>query len=511
MHSDVYELFIIVNSVPVLHLTQETAISSSDTVLKAGRISAQDMLGEETTGELIQKEVLTESTISYARKNDILIALRVSNSMSQEGANALLADILLLIEGNINIVYNSFGDKSILDPLIKRLEITLGAKLPTDPFTLASINDSMQKYLQSILYIDTIGIVTQESWLVNVASREDRQTEPLNKDIWKKTVEILHNALGMETKGLLIEDENSVFWIRPIFYKNPRTKQGIAWWALLVQVNTDVLQNLQPTMLKASTTFRHSSALSAEAYHQICQDLDWDLYPNLESLLRTMVERETRNIARQGLLGQILTFSEQVVNDPLFLEITYPSEQKMYSEAIFVLSDDGSGSWLDLIYNYQGEHRQKFPEHTYIFNQKSTIFCTLHEQQIFDLLKAFKAIALQQHDTTTKIHLSIEDNAALDTYANILLELTAANVPTSIYSETLLNYNNPADCLQIIDEISSESQIRQYVFVILENSLQSIAFVFFKETSDLFTGIWTHSADIIDLIFSRVSNLGEMT
>ncbi len=502
MHSDVKELFIIASSVPVLHLSQDKSNNSSDTVLKAGRISAQDMLGEETTGELIQREVLSESTISYARKDDLLIALRVANSMSTSGVDKLLDDILLQIENYKDLVWNSFGDPTILQPLVKRLHLTLGAKLPTNPFGLAEINMVMGTYFDRYQYMDTIGIVTQESWLVNVESRDNRKVAPVSIDIWKNSVELIHASLGTTSKGLLIQDEDSIFWIRPIYYKNMHTKGGISWWALVVQVNMDVLDSYR----SETSLFNHKYFLREELYAKITRELDYDFFVAIEPKIRQMVEKEIRAMGRMGVLGQILSFVEYQITDMLVAEVQH-IEGSEYIVAQTPQIKIGWGKFLEL-YTERGIPSLAEPNH--IINQTGTVFLTLRIDHMQHLLESFVRTAARiQHGC--KLHIGLGLSKYFDDLIDFFNSMDRITHEIVFYSEDKFGELDSPDNIKIVDEIPVDAQISQYKFFILENVEKPQAFMFFRETGEIYSGVWTHSKDIIELMLSRVDQLSQMS
>ena len=502
MHSDVMELFIIASSVPVLHLNQDKSSDSSDTVLKAGRISAQDMLGEETTGELIQREVLDQSTISYARKGDLLVALRVANSMSSLGVDKLLDDILLQIENYKELVWNSFGDPKILQPLVKRLHLTLGAKLPTNPFGMATVNMVMESYFEKYSYMDTIGIVTQESWLVNVTSREGRKVAPISNDIWKNAVDLIHMNLGTSTKGIIIQDEKSIFWIRPIYYKNMHTKGGISWWALVVQMNGEKLAAYR----SVSDLFNYESLIRPELYSKLSRELDFDFFIAIEPKIREMVEKEIKSMGRLGVLGQILSFVEYQVTD------IYSAKVVNTDEGAYLTSEKNNLKvpWIEFLQNYRNSCSPLNPTSEQILNLSDTIFLTLNLDNLLMLLQSFVLIA-SDYESPCKLHIGLGLSKNFDPLIEFFNSIEQLKHRIVFYSEDSFGELDAPDTLLIVDNIPVDAQISQYKFFILENDSWTQAIMFFREVGENYSGVWTHSKDIIELIMSRVDQLSQMS
>jgi hypothetical protein len=507
MHSDVLELFIIVSSVPVLHLSQDENSSSTQTVLKAGRISAQDMMSDETTGENIMKETLSDSTIVYGRfGEEVLIAIRVKNSMSQAGTDSLLADVLLLVESNLDILHSSFGDETVLAPLVKRLHFILGSKLPTNPFGMAQINEIMSQYFEKYEYLDLIGIVTQESWLVNVNTRENENRRYVTSQIWKNSVEMLHQFLGRVTNGLIINDAESVFWSRPVYYRNPRTKSGISWWGLLIQINIDLLDNVVIDKNERDLQFNIDYVLNNDFYKLVIDRLDFEFYEKIAPIIRDMVERELRTMGRSGVLGQILSFAEY----------TYPDGFNMQLNAIntseFTTSDNVKGSWKTFLDNYYSVVQNKFPESQYVINQNDLVFITLTQDHLLDLFGIILDIAENfDNENMFTIFLGLGTGEFRDRIMERTSSLKIANQMIYLFSEDEIEVESDSENIKIFDQINIDAQISEYLFFALENEELSINGVFYMETGGVYTGVWSHSNDLNELISSRVKQLHQMS
>ncbi len=482
MHRDVLELFIIVNSVPVLHLNQ-TKEDNSDTVLKAGRISAQDMLGEETTGELIQKEVLSDSVIYYGREEDILLALRVSRSMSDQGTHSLLQKVISLVRLYKPALYNSFGDREILQPLINRLNYILGSTLPTNPFSMAKINQMMGEFLETFPYFDRIGLVTQEGWVVNIFEQETYVPTKVSKYVWRNSVEILHLSLGNRNNGTIVNDDESIWWLKPIYFNDYTAPNGQSWWALIVQVNLARLymdaRKPIPKEIAAGKTFSVSSKL----LQKLQMEINSIFFQNMAPIIQKMVERETRNQGRSGPLGKIIAFAEYFAENPLNF--------KILNETAIIENDDSSPK--SFVSTNVLEKIVFFDLKDFWSNPTDTIFLTLDLPN----LKFFISQLLKRPYSKIYFGPGSIDPLALKNRFESNIEIYVENT-----------FELPPIATGKIQSISFETEISQYVFLFLENdNSNNLVAIFRKENDSIFSGFYSANNDLTSLSFNQIQQL----
>ncbi|RMG20788.1 MAG: hypothetical protein D6732_27905 [Methanobacteriota archaeon] len=325
MHKDVLEFFIIANSVPILHLYQ-TMEGDADSVLRAGRISAQDILGEETTGELIQKEVLSDSAIYYGRCGEILVALRVTSSMSDTGSQNLVEKALRLVEEYKELVLRSFGDKTTLNPLTERLNLLLGNKFPTNPMTMARINKFMDETMKRLDYIDRLALLTSEGWMVNILENDERSLGQVSKYAWRNAVEMLHLSLGVENESVVVSDSESFWFVYPLYFVDPLQASGTSWWAFVIQVNRQISEK--------------------NLLENIQNEIETELLDPLTPMVVKMLERETRNFGLTGPIGRLFSLVEYMGEENF--------EIKFFGNKIQLISVNERGYRLMKEFAYQG-------------------------------------------------------------------------------------------------------------------------------------------------------------
>ncbi len=498
MHSDVLEVFIIANSVPVLHLNQENK-EDSDSVLKAGRISVQDMLGEEATGETLQKEVYEDSTIVYGRTGGILVTIRVTNQMSQGGVDILLKNVLRVIQDNKEVIFNSFGDRGILNNLINKLHRVLGEKLPSNPLYLAKINDITENYFKKYSFIDRVGLLTEESWVVNISERQDRPLTLSDQKIWKNAVEILHKPLGLQSKGAIIKDDDSVWWLKPIFYKNSKSYSGISWWALVVQNSFKLL-----TQNKADETlpnFNDERNISSDMFKILELSLTNDLFSQLSPLIQEMLEREVKNLDRQGIFGQVFTFIETIEDE--FLEILIEEDRFLIYDTVTEEKISPKARYsvflLSLLEYF------KLGQNDQILNQKPTVFIQIEKTE---LIKSFVQVLNSFNSSDFEIfQIDVSINSDLIDLSDLYQTLNNVSAHTiNLFSAGQVNVEFTNN-ITILDQINEEAFLNLYDFLIIHGKNNSLAFLTFERTFENCEGIFTIDSNLIELISQRVSQL----
>ncbi len=498
MHSDVLELFIIVNSVPVLHLTQKQH-EDSDTVLKAGRISAQDMLGEETTGELIQKEVLSDSTIFYGREDNILVALRVANSMSQEGTARLLENVINQVKTNRELVYISFGDRNVLQPLIKRLQHILGSKLPTNPFSMAKINHLMEDYMERLPYVDRVGLVTQEGWVVNISESNYSNLAPLNRNVWKHAVEILHLPLGERNHGAILKDNQSLWWIKPIYYEDGKSVTGISWWAFVAQVNIMRFHEKERKPVQKGVQFFEQTNLSSFVFRKVENEVNLGLFKTIAPLIRKMVERETRSIGRTGAFGKLISYAEYETETIVRL-------RRLDSSVAVVIENEEGIVSAEVAPAHRPLFDSRDPMQLFVREipevlrdmKTQTIFITLDTEDFMSLLAHYAGQLTEKGEFHVGLGLEMRSN--IDLLQKTLPSLSERG-KVILYQDELLPLEDEIKGMVnelVITEIDAE--ISQYLIFFSPSESSPLSLILYQESTNRYYGFLSTEPEKLGLI-----------
>ncbi len=319
MHSDVLELFVILQSVPVIKLGE----GEVDEVLGAGRISALDLVGQEATGEKIQIEFMEQSYIVYTRVDDFLIALRVKNSMAIAGSRHLLQKVRDVVRKNSDFIISVKGRVGDLKLLADELDKVLGARLPTSTGGMMKASNLIDSFLKENPWCGVIGIVTQESWIIEYAQNPNL-TRSHTSNLWKRAVDILHEKILDQCDGAVLTERDAYYWVRPIPLTSPDH-----WWALVLQIDkgrfyeyvNQLRKKNKLTSLEAFLVDRTyvgyidngreiNISVPGEVYAYLSDKIDYHLLPNLVDILRPMVIKEQVRMGPLGFLGELLDLIE---------------------------------------------------------------------------------------------------------------------------------------------------------------------------------------------------------
>lgn len=471
MHKDVLEFFIIANSVPILHLYQSLH-NDADSVLRAGRISAQDILGEETTGELIQKEVLSESTIYYGRSDDILVALRVTSSMSDLGTEGLLRKTLSLIDNYRDLVMESFGDRSVLKPLTDRLDLLLGNKFPTNPIAMGNINRIMADTMSKLTYIDRLAIVTPEGWMVNILENNREDLGTISKFAWKNAVEMLHLNLASNNQGVITMDNDSLWFLFPIRYFDPLNPEVDSWWALIVQVNRSGLEDSNRPYI--------SYRLQEELLEGVVQTVG--------PLISTMLERESRLLGLVGPLGKLFSLPEYMGEKPVYIEISENSIKGLIergSQREVILQKDHISNRVTTLYYFIN----KF--------QPTPTMLSISENQLMDLVENL----FQKHQPQmARILMDGLTGGAMTQFIEILEKHEATKIWLISENTSFIKFKREAN----ISQAPSEAQIGDYFFVMIDDSILLLSI---RDVTNKFYTLISSKPELIEVAGNIVKQL----
>ncbi len=473
MHKDVLEFFIIANSVPILHLYQ-TLDSDADSVLRAGRISAQDILGEETTGELIQKEVLSDSTIYYGRCDEILVALRVTSSMSDSGTQKLLQRSLKLVEDYRELIFRSFGDKATLNPLTKRLNILLGNKFPTNPVIMAKINQIMDEAMNDLDFVDRLALLTSEGWMVNINENESHPIGKVAKYVWRNAVEMLHLSLGLENELVMVLDEESLWFVYPIYFADPLASSGTSWWAFIVQAGRIAVNNKQ----KSLETIRKT--------------IEERLLDTITPLLVKMLEKESRNFGLTGPLGRLFSLPEYMDNEILQI--------KTFDQKLQLISENQDGFKLLKEVDFPISNILEILLQDFMEDHRSAVF-SFFPKPLFS-----KICCEVVESLTPNCNVVISFGALDEEKKNSMLEiLKKKDVPIKVLVDELMKAIPENNIQPVI--ISSEAEITNYFLVLKKNESGSLLILSTKDISGNYFSLISTNSEFIELVGNQIDQL----
>ncbi|MHA1911002.1 MAG: hypothetical protein ACTSYA_04820 [Candidatus Kariarchaeaceae archaeon] len=515
MHQDVLELFVIYESIPVVYLGEESGESME--ILAAGRISAMDTMGSETTGERIEIEFLEHSYFIYHRVEEFLIALRVRENISQAAAYHLIAQIGEKIVSNQELVKNTQGRVYLLEPLKQELDILLGGSLMTSAQGVMEIDRLFQTFISENDWVDVIALTTMEGWAITYSTAAELdQFNPVK--LWRKATDILYDSVLAKCDGAVLTERDMIYWFRPVPLVDDKT-----WWQLIVQVNKkrlfEYFDKLRISSGQKSLAEEYKDRLISyksedrditvnipgDVYYFVGELIDMQLLPDTFKVVQPMYEKETLKATTLGFLGDFVDLIKMTSDDVPQLNASNDQIQFEFNEQ----SSDTTWEELKKLIAYQngGKFEASIPELITETVKSQTILCDLKNSQIRDLLEI--AISRCPNFVEEKGNFFL-GTPNLNDWEDQIIQFRGIMHPASKLS-VFGGWNYALDNNESTNFVNILSSNAKYHFVVFEGEKSSFAYVFMQLGENDPFGFLTFQAEMVMILTNRLSSLIQET
>ncbi|MCG3217808.1 MAG: hypothetical protein KAR35_02320 [Candidatus Heimdallarchaeota archaeon] len=515
MHQDVLELFVIYESIPVVYLGEESGESME--ILAAGRISAMDTMGSETTGERVEIEFLEHSYFIYHRVEDFLIALRVRENISQAAANHLISQIGEKIVNNLELIKNSQGRIYLLEPLKQELDILLGGSLMTSAQGVMEIDRLFQTFIGENEWVDVIALTTMEGWAITYSTGSQLdQFSPVK--LWRKATDILYDSVLAKCDGAVVTERDMLYWFRPVPLVGDET-----WWQLIVQVNKKRLfeyfdklriasgqkpleEEYKDRLISYKSEDRDITVnIPGDVYYFVGELIDMQLLPATFQIVQPMYEKETLRATTLGFLGDFVDLIKMTSDD-------VPQLKASNGQLQFEFKKQASEtSWEELkkllAYQNGGKFEASIPEIISETFKTQTILCDLKSTQIKDLLEIAISRCPNFVEEQGNLFLGTPE---LSEWEDQIIQFREIMHPVSKFS-VFGSWSFVLDNDEATNFVSILSSKAKYHFVVFEGEKTSFAYVFMQLGENDPFGFITFQSEMVMILTNRLSSLIQET
>ncbi len=525
MHSDLIELFVLYSTIPVIHLGEKS--EKVDHLLKAGRISAQDVLGRETTGETITAEVLEDSYFVYKRHGNFLFALRAKSNISQYGAEKLLERVIHRVLLDQEKIKQRPGNTTYYKDVITDIDLILGEKIPTDPIIMGEITEILQDSIQKIDSIDLIAIVTQEAWVVQVVSKEEAMSH--SPFLWKNMVDSVHQTLGKEVRSVFFEESGGIFIIVPVYLEKER------WWIIAIRLT---LNHQHHKVKKTQPKISLLTSFTLLSWKKELLEINNKLIIPVHELIKKMARRAERRIGLKGIFKDVIHFvdfsypqiaewntvrsipqSSSVKKKPsaakylkaleypefkknsLFLEVR--QEGKLVNlNSLKSISKEISEIFKTTLFPHT-KYRQSLPQMKRILGTKYTVLTNFDENYVEYFSSLLEFLFLEDPHERTKLFLGFGEEKSFFEQSPRMTSIFKRKNDLLIYLGDMILESNPNEQNHMIEK-NEEINFKQYRFTYLKRTGVRLLSLHYKNILGAFSGIITMHKNVTDIFENRL-------
>ena len=486
MHSDIIEAFVIFENTPIIVLGHD---NPEELQLRASRITVQDVVGSEATGENIEMELLEESYFIYQRLGGFLGVLHCKKSMNPYGARRLLEKVLERVNEEKNLILEHFGSQYHLRHVIRDINLILGEYIPTTPQGLAMSENLIGEFFRKQSSVVAIGLLTPEAWPIIIRYNKD-EAIPLPEFFWSEIAGV--TQLSTETiYQVELTSDDSFYLIRRIKIPPENEKN---FWLLVIKA----------LVAKDEDWF--------SLRNQLVKATDEALLPQLQKTVYEMVAQEIEFMGMEGILGNAIRSVFLGAEKIIWANSLYQSPINYFG---FLVKGGSMVNLNDVLNGIMSFVKGEGSQEGFILPFPFTIFITFDEatrRKIFEFGDQIAILLAQQglfEDYSEGRPLPLQHGIGntIDLIENndYFISLLEKGVPVELHFERVPNTVSPPTSSGV-HEYSAKQHLGDYRFSLFRTKTFSWGILVFKGRR-YWRGIWTTERQIVEIIENRLQAL----